>query len=345
MAKLLAVMIVISFVPLILTAHVFADANTYPGYVAKKTTGKPQIPKLLSRLGSERDAHAHSSTQSISTSSPGSLACSFSTPFVVGGVAAGPGGQYVERWDTGDLWFYDSTTKVCQLLIPAPSGGSCSPGSNCGYFGLASKNNLVALISWGLQGLWTCSFCQVSNAPVPAAQSPFIPLPFNFCLSMPAGFCNPDGAAFDNNYNLWYVDIVNGVEVELTTASGYSAVGTVVSYDAPIVGIAIDPNTGIHWVVDYTCRGNVYENRFIVSAAGDALESIALSNLNPSQTTHIYVGVTAKCGNYLAAFVGDQSEFTILPSPFTTPSEIPGLSTQLYFSDSFGDVWSTTDTA
>ncbi|HXZ89995.1 MAG TPA: hypothetical protein VEG61_02935 [Candidatus Dormibacteraeota bacterium] len=319
-----------------------ANSNRFPGYSARRISGAPPVPKLLSRVGTYMPTIASES----SSPSPLSLVkavCTFSSSFDVGGVATGSGGQFFSRWDTGSLWFYNKSSKRCTFVHAAPPGGACSAGSNCGYVGIASKGSLVALISWGLGGLWTCIFSSATGKC--SSVSAFIRLPGTFCSSTSSGFCNPDGAAFDISGNLWYADIVNGVEVELTATSHFKHVGATLYYGAPIDGVAIDPATGNQWVSDYTCAGDVYENGGLVSQAGDAIGSIALSNLNPSHTTHVYVGVTAACGNYPYAFVGDENDFIILPTPFSSPNPIMGISSQLYFSDFFGHVWLTKDTA
>ncbi len=322
----------------------FGAPTKFPEYKAKKNHGSPPLPRLLSRHGAATPSSGLGASQNTPLlSSSLSAVCSFSSPFTVGGVVSGPGGQFFERWDTGDLWFFNSTSKTCSFIHHAPTGGACSPGSNCGYYGIASKGSFVALISWAREGLWTCTFSSATHSCT--SVSSFIPLSLTFCNSMPTRFCNPDGMSFDSGSNLWYADIDNGVEVELTSASHYASVGFVIHFAAPITDVAIDPSTGTHWVVDYTCAGDLYKNGNLVSQAGDALGSVAISNLNPFHVTHVYVGVTADCGNYPYAFVGDQSQFIILPSPFVSANPIPGISTSLYFSDFFGHVWLTKDTA
>jgi hypothetical protein len=338
-ALFLIMVILVATVP-----YAQANADKYPGYVARKRVGSPALPALLSSLGALMPSPGLENPSESSPTLPSvSAVCSFSSPFLIGGVVSAPGGQFIERWDTGDLWFYNTTSRTCNFVHSAPAGGSCSPGSRCGYYGIASKDTLVALISWGVKGLWTCTFSTLQSHKC-ASVSAFIRLPHSFCSSMLSRFCNPDGAAIDKAANLWYVDVVNGVEVELTSASTYSQVGVVHFYRAPVDGIAIDLTNGNHWVSDYTCAGDVFLNGALVSQAGDALGSIALSKLNPHGTTHVYVGVTAACGNYRFAFVGDQNEFVILPTPFTSSNPIPGISAQLFFSSFFRHVWSTKDT-
>jgi hypothetical protein len=164
---------------------------------------------------------------------------------------------------------------------------------------------------------------------------------------MIAGSCDPIGLAFDKKGNLWYVDLENAVEVELTKASGYSKVGATRSYcsyglGCELAGIVID-SAGNHWVTDFSCTGNVYKNGKIVFTAGDELWGITISTLNPSKMANLYVAVTNACGNYPYPFVGDASDFTILPHPYTTGGDaMPGISTQLYFTDVTNEfVWLT----
>jgi len=329
------------------TPHVFADDETpvtptvnvrFPGYHVSKTTGSPPLPAAVARIGT-----AKGSPGPLTKGFPRAV-CSIPSPGMPGGIATGPGGQFIEDWNTGNLWFYNTATKKCTLIQKPPKGATAK-----GYWGLAVTGSLVALISFGAEGLWTCTY----SSGVCTTVSSFIPLRSKFCASMPAGYCNPDGLAFDKKTNLWYVDVVNSVEVEVTAASDYSAVGKINYYgpgyipSAPsgLIGIAID-GKGNHWVVDFTCSGNLYENRGLVSSNGDDVEGIAISKNNPYHAAHIYVTVTNFCGNYPGPFVGDMNDFKILPSPYSSGSdEMPGISTVLYFTDIDNDqVWLTKDT-
>jgi len=325
------------------TPHAFADdeeiiptplspaANVkYAGYLATKTTGAPSLPASAARTGT-------------GTGSPGPLlkgfpksVCSIpgDTP---GGIASGPGGQFIEDWYTGSLWFYNTATKTCGLLQHAPAGAAGD-----GYFGIAVKGSLVALISWDMEGLWTCKYSSTLHKCT--SVSSFIPLPSTFCASMPYGYCNPDGIAFDKGKNLWYVDIVNAVEVELTMASNYLQVGTTYSYGSRLVGITID-SSGNHWVVDNTCSGNLYKNGVWKGSNGDDVEAIAISTINPEHTAQIYVTVENACGNYAYPFVGDMNDAVILPHPYSSGADaMNGISTKLYFTDwSYDFVWLTKD--
>jgi len=256
------------------------------------------------------------------------------------GIATVAEGQLIEDWATGKLWFYNTSTKSCSLILTPPKGGSGK-----GYWGLAVRKSLVALINFNLQGLWTCNWDSTSLTC--KNRSAFIHLPGSFCASMPAGYCNPDGIAFDPSNNLWYEDAVNGVEVELTSVStGSGAVGTVYSYGAPVIGIAIDGSSN-HWVVDASCSGDVFENGNLLVQTGGDFNAVSISTSNPSHSAHLYGTVANQCGNYPFPFVGDISDAIILPSPYSSGSdEMPGISTLLYFTDiNFGRVWLTTDKA
>jgi hypothetical protein len=140
------------------------------------------------------------------------------------------------------------------------------------------------------------------------------------------------------------------MEVELTKASHYSAVGGTrsicsVGTGCYLAGIVID-SAGNHWVSDYSCTGNVYENGVVKFSAGDALYGIQISTLNPSKKAHLYVAVTDGCYNYPYPFVGDVSDLMILPHPYNTKvfDWMPGLSTLLYFTDLPNDyVWLTAE--
>jgi len=222
-----------------------------------------------------------------------------------------------------------------------------------GWWGLAVMGRLVAAITFEAPaGLYLCAYYSGSCT----STSAFIPLPAVFCASMPIGFCNPSGIAFDPSMNLWYVDALNGVEVELTAASHYSAVGVFRSYTdnlkceplstcAPLTGITID-SKGNHWVVDTSCAGNVYDNGIWQFSVGDDLTADQISTLNPTNTAHLYLAVQNDCGNYPFPFVGEPTKGIILPHPYSSGFDVmPGLSTLLYFADlSLDCVWLTIDT-
>jgi hypothetical protein len=149
-------------------------------------------------------------------------------------------------------------------------------------------------------------------------------------------YCYPIGQAFDKAGNLWYVDFWQGWEVELTKASHYSKVGTYRSdctygLGCELVGIVID-SAGNHWVSDYSCTGNVYENGLVKFSAGDELWGIGISTLNPSKKAHLYVAVDNYCGNYPYPFVGDATDLTILPHPYSSGYDyMSSISTYLTF--------------
>jgi hypothetical protein len=99
---------------------------------------------------------------------------------------------------------------------------------------------------------------------------------------------------------------------------------------------------GNHWVSDYSCAGNVWENGVVKFSAGDELWGIGISTLNPSKKAHVYVAVDNFCGHYPYPFVGDITDLVILPHPYNSGSdEMNGLSTQLYFDDWVDIVWLT----
>jgi len=305
----------------------------FPTYKAVKTSGA-KIP-----AGAARNTGAPTSSAAVAGPLSARLTrmCSaFSgSP---SGIAPVAGGQLIEDWATGKLWFYKTSTKSCTLIESPPSGGSGN-----GYWGLAVRKGLVVAISFDLQGFWTCKWD--STTFTCKSRSAFIYLPSSFCASMPAGYCNPDGIAFDPSNHLWYEDPVNGVEVELpSVATGSGAVGTVFSYGAPVIGIVIDSGNN-HWVVDASCSGDVFENGGLVVQTGDDFNAVTISTSNPSHTAHLYGSVANECGNYPYPFVGDISDATILPHPYSSGSdEMPGVSTPLYFTDiNFGKVWLTTD--
>jgi len=260
------------------------------------------------------------------------------TTFPVGGIVTIPSGQLFEDWSTGNLWYINTATGKCSAIQKAPSGGVGG-----GYWGMAFKGTLVALINWRLQGLWTCTLT-LSPTTQCSAVSAFIHLPSSFCASMPYGFCNPDGSAFDPKGNLWYADTVNGVEVELTKASGFTKVGVVNFFPYGIIGVVID-SAGNHWVIDNTCAGNLYKNGIFVGANGDDVDAITISTQNPTHTPDIYVTIANFCDNYAYPFIGNMSTMTILPSPYGSGADtMPGISTLLYFTDySFDRVWLTTN--
>jgi hypothetical protein len=325
--------------------HAYADDETlpvpltptgivrFPGYHPVKTTGFVIPP------GAVRGGVKPSTGKSAILPKGLKQVCSAFSG-APSGIVTVAGGQVIEDWVTGNLWFYSTASKTCTLMQTPPPTASV-----LGYFGLAVMGKLVAVITFGIPtpGLYLCTYYSGSCT----STSAFIPLPAVFCASMPAGFCNPNGAAFDPGMNLWYVDFVNGVEVELTAASHYSAVGVFRSYTdnlkcipnypvgtcAPLLGITID-SKGNHWVVDTSCAGNVYDNGIWQFSVGDDLSADQISTLNPTNTAHLYLAVENYCGNYQFPFVGEPTKGIILPHPWTYGwDEMPGISTLLYFTD------------
>jgi len=301
----------------------------FPGYHPVNTTGVPSLPNPPPR-----------------TSPPPALppwtgypeaACS-TLGFSPEGIATVPGGQVFVDYYTGNWWFYSTASKTCSLIQTPPPGHSTSES-----FGVAAKGSLVATISIRAEGLWTCT---LTSSDLCKSSPVFVSLPSSFCSTMTSGFCDPLALAFDKTGNLWYTDAIQGWEVELTKASGYSKVGATRSYCSPglgceLEGMVID-SAGNHWVSDHSCTGNVYENGKIVFSAGDLLWGITISSLNPSKKAHLYVAVTNACGNYPYPFVGDATDLTILPHPYSSGSDyMCGISTQLYFTDVDGYVWLT----
>jgi len=330
--------------------HAYADDETppvpvtptgivrFPGYHPVKTTGFV-IPPGAVRGGVKPIAGTPAKVKGYPK-----LVCSIPSG-TASGIVTVAGGQLIEDWFTGNLWFYSTASKTCTLMQTAP------PAPPFGWFGLAVMGRLVAVTTEN-GGFYLCAYYSGSCT----STSDYIPLPTVFCASMPASYCNPNGAAFDPSMNLWYVDIVNGVEVELTAASHYSAVGVFRSYTdnlkcipfstcAPLLGITID-SKGNHWVVDTSCAGNVYDNGIWQFSVGDDLSADQISTLNPTNTAHLYLAVENGCGNYPFPFVGEPTKGIILPHPWISGGdEMPGISTLLYFTDiDYDYVWLTIDT-
>jgi len=313
----------------------------FPGYHPVKTTGFA-IPPAAVRGGAKPIA----GTPAILPKGLKQVCSAFSG--APSGIVTVAGGQLINDWITGNLWFYSTTTRTCTLIQTAPPAAPIY-----GWFGLAAMGKLVAVTSY-YGGLYLCAYSPATHTCT--STSGYIPIPTVFCASMPADYCNPDGAAFDLSMNLWYVDLVNGVEVELTAASHYSAVGVFRSYTdnlncipevtcAPIIGLTID-SKGNHWVVDTSCAGNVYDNGIWQFSVGDDLGAAGISTLNPTNTAHLYLAVTNTCGNYPFPFVGEPTKGIILPHPYSSGYDyMDGISTLLYFTDwSYGYVWLTVDT-
>ena len=156
-----------------------------------------------------------------------------------GGIASVSGGQLIGDWETGNLWFYNTATHSCTLIEK-------SPLPSIGYWGLAVTGSLVVLSRWYQPAAWW--YCHYSSKTHTCTfwKWLYIPPTAPFCAAMPAGHCNPDGIAFDKSKNLYYVDVVNGVEVELTAATQYAWFQVVRWYSTKVIGIVID-SAGNHW--------------------------------------------------------------------------------------------------
>jgi len=266
--------------------------------------------------------------------------------------------QLFEDWLSGDLWAFHPKSGGL-------NGGTCaliqaSAVPSVGYYGMAIAGpyglyDYVALLNYYGTG-WLCLYTNGGGANdfgVCAATETIGP-PASFCLSQPAGVCNPDGQAFDPSGNLWYVDYFNGDEVELLSECGWTCVGTVNYYPAtfygslpaPVVGLYIDSSDN-HWAVAEDCSGTLYYNLVAVYAVLDDVEAVTISAANHYHTNNVYVAVDNFCGTYPYAFIGDLSTGFILPHPYANgSSDFEGICNLLSFSDSsfalpLDKVWTT----
>ena len=263
-------------------------------------------------------------------------------------------------WSTGDLWAF-------QPKAGGLNGGGCadiltSPVPSVGYVGNAIEGpygfyDIVAALNYFGTG-WVCLYTNggASSDYGLCVATGLIGPPAAFCAAQPAGVCNPDGQAFDPSGNLWYVDVVNGDEVELLAGCGFTCVGTVNYYPAsisgvtgligtggPVVGLAID-TFGNHYTVTGfpDCSGTFYYNLIPVFAIGGDSGAVALSATNHYHTTLIYVSVNNFCGTYKFPFVGDISTGFILPHPYSAGvDQMYGISNLITFGSFYGNVWTT----
>jgi len=304
----------------------------FPGYHPVKTTGSVIAPGTTPSVPFPSKLPAPGPASPSWGNGVKQICAAIPSP---AGIATVTGGQLIADYITGDLWFYNTAKKTC-TMIQTPPTGFPSPAFS---WGLAVTGTLVA-VSSETGVLYTCTYSSTTHTC--GKESSLITISPTFCTAESFEKCNPNGMAFDKSKNLWYADSQNYQEVELTKASHYSSVGTVNSFSTEVVAVAIDSG-GNHWVVDQSCSGNLYENGVVMATAGDALSSVAISTQNPSHTAHFYVGVTNLCLNYASPFIGDISDFTALPSPFSSGVgfNLPGISTLLYFT---GDgAWQTGD--
>jgi hypothetical protein len=255
----------------------------------------------------------------------------------IGGLADGAGGIFFANWGNGTLFHWDKSHGLV-TIAQSPIGSS---GYTVGpAYGLAaaktSNGYRVAVLGWSEGSLY---YCDGVNATKAASCSPYILIDPAFCASMAAGKCNPDGAAFDKNLNLYYVDALNNVEVELTAASGYTQASIYREYklgDA-VVNIFIDPSTGVHYVTDNSCSGHVYANGVLFATVGESLEAITMSSANPSGQKHLYVASTGICHEHLSHLIdltdGKPLAGDGTPTYVYQMLDIPGISSGLYYSE------------
>lgn len=262
-------------------------------------------------------------------------------PDFMGGVVTGAGGVFFVDYSNGNIFHWDSSNGQNLIASPYPEGVSD------GYNGIAVKSFSglglrVAVITDTLDGLYYCNSATFFSC---GSESGFIPLIPSVCSSMPAGFCNPTGLAFDKAGNLWYADPSNDMECELDVRTGYTSF--VQCNSAPVgatpVGIFID-SSGNHWLADDSCNGDVIENDATLFSIGDSIGSIVISNKNPVPSNHIYVGIEGFCSS-LAPGIKDLND-GLYVTKFGSQVNIPGISTGLYFTtNNFlgGDLWKTKD--
>ena len=263
------------------------------------------------------------------------------------GIATVTGGQLIQDFTTGDLWFYNTATKACTLIQIAPAGVAVDTS-----VGLAVQGSLVVSSSFGPPaGVWTCGYNSNPKKPQCPLTSGFLALPAT--CPAPVTTCFPVGIAFDKSDNIWYADPLNSKEVELLGgAAHFSTVGVINTFlptplnpfPAPYA-VTID-SAGNHYVVDgnlAVCSGDVWKNGLLLTSVGADLTAVTISTSNPSHKAHLYVAVENFCGTYSFPFVADLSTLQILPHPYNAGwDDMLGISTLLYFTDyTFALVWLT----
>jgi hypothetical protein len=174
-------------------------------------------------------------------------------------------------------------------------------------------------------------------------------LPSAFCQSQQDGACVPAGTAIDKSQNLYYVDPVNEKLVECSASSNYQScsnlqAGSVLAGSEP-TGLYLKGSTIYVSGWSGTCSGKVWKGNAaslsLYKTYGDQLDSVALSNKNPSKATHVYVGASGTCTG--TAGVLDITDGTFLPTPLSSSVNIYGLDSKLQFATTFSGVYSTTD--
>lgn len=262
-----------------------------------------------------------------------------------GEILPAPGGAFVEDWDTGSILFCGGG--VPKTVARAPLGGAGE-----GYYGMGEVRTktsglVIALMSELLRGLWICKDATTSGC---GRKSAFITLPSSFCPS--ATLCSPMGAALDMSLNLYYVDSITANFVECTSSSGYQSCSNLPSSSAlkgySPTGLFLHGST--FYIIESSCAGKVWKGTAnslsLIASFGDQLDSIAVSNRNPSGSPHLYVADSGSCTNTPSRIV-DLTDGESLPTPFILPlpTGLYGLDSSLQFTyfGYPGAAWQTTD--
>ena len=215
---------------------------------------------------------------------------SLTTGAYISGVVSGAGGVFFANWGSGELYHWDSVHGITALYWQC---------SGCGGYGIAaastgSDSYRVAVSDWINSGIY---YCNNVTATTVGSCSGFITIDPTFCSTMPAGYCNPDGMDFDKSLNLFYVDAVNNVEVELTAVSGYTHAILYRTFPAgdAVVNIFIDQTNQTQYVTDNSCAGHVYANGKLIATLGQSLQAVTISSQNPDHKDHLYVALDGDC--------------------------------------------------
>jgi hypothetical protein len=245
------------------------------------------------------------------------------------GVHQAPGGALVMGY-SGNLYFCGGG--YSKLITRAPNSGTK------GYWGMGSAETKAQGLVLALNkfvppfGFYLCYHASVAGC---GSKSAFIP------LKVPS--CCPYGTVLDSSLNLYYVNpeltSTNTMKfVECTAQSNYrNCFALPASKDlSEPVGLYLSGSTFYIDGLDGVIYKGTTSSLKIIGDSIYVLDSITVSNDNPSKTPHVYVGI----GGHILDLI-DQK---YLPAPAHT-FYLPSLDSSLQFTCETSAVFQTMDSS
>jgi hypothetical protein len=233
-----------------------------------------------------------------------------------------PNRAYVESWSSGNITLCGNGKSA--PVAQAPPGFDWN-----GYFGMAGVKVQghvdVLLISFLREGGWVC----VNATTHGCGSNLTFTLPYSFCGSEPAGYCDPDGVVVSQNLSFTYVDSANAQMVTCAPLATSCAVDPASSAFAGYGPTDIAQSGSTYYVSDDNCSGLVWSgttsSMSTYATVGSDLGGIAVRHGN------VYVGVSGYCLSSGVAHIEDVTTGVSLRTPYNSTGYIFVLDSKLQF--------------